>query len=491
MADLDTSVLSVDSSSLGTTLMHILMAPDIQPGSEPSYTLCKELLLTHPLGQKMAESPISLAQSQKRKISVQDAPEEVVTEYEQEWDRLGATGHIHNTMTLSRVYGISAIVLGCEDKPTEDPLELEKLWELPIFFNVLDPLNTAGSLVLNQVPTAPDFNKPATVRVNGQTFHRSRYLVTQNEAPIYLAFTTAAFGFVGRSVYQRALYPLKSFIRSMIADDMISAKLALLVAKQKSPGSVIDQVMGAIAGFKRMLLKRGQTGHVLSIDPEEDIETLNMQNVDGAGKYARGNILKNIATAADMPAVLLENETLTEGFGEGTEDAKTVARYIDLIRMRMQPLYAWFDNIVQYRVWNPEFYKRIQRLHPGVYGKRQYADVFSEWRRNFVAEWPSLLIEPESELVKVEQTKYEALIATAQTLAGELDPGNKARLWEWVADNLNENKRLFPHGLQLDFEELETFQQEKQELETEMQENRPAGDVKTAPLARRLGTFRG
>lgn len=454
MSDIDSISLGVQSSQIGQSLMSLLTAQDIQPGSSPSYELCKVIYLYHPLGQKMAEAPVNIAQSQEREITVQDAPEEVIHAYNDEWRSLRCTEHIHNVTCLSRIYGIAAATLGCEQVEPGQAIDMEKIWDLDIWVNILDPLNTAGSLVLNQIPTAPDFQKPAALRVMGTTYHRQRYHVVMHEAPIYLAFTTSAFGYVGRSVYQRALYPLKSFVASMIADDMIAKKLGLLIAKQKAPGSVIDNLMQMMAGMKRALLKRGETNNVLSIDVEEEIETLNMQNVDGAGSYARSNILKNAATAADMPAQLLENETMVEGFGEGTEDAKNIARFVDLVRKRMDGTYRWFDNLVQYRAWNPRFYQRIQRQYPKAFGSRSYEDAFSEWRRNFNAEWPSLLIEPESERVKVDQTKAETLIAMLQTILGELDPENKATAIQWAADNIAENKNMFPHELTLDFDAL-------------------------------------
>lgn len=491
----DSSTLSVNGSGLGSALMDVLMAPDIQPGTEPSYQTCKTIYVAHPLGGKMVDAPIKMAQSQPREITVQDAPEEVVESFKKEWAKICADTHIRNTKRVSRIYGSSAVVLGCEGTASDQPLDMTKLWDLPIFFNVMDPLNTAGSLVLNQVPTAADFNKPVSVTVNGQTFHRSRYQVVFNEEPIYLEYTNSAFGFVGRSVYQRALFPLKSFVRSMIADDMVLTKLGLLVAKQKSPGSVVNRVMQAVAGIKRSLLKQAQTGQVLSIDIEESVETLDMQNVDGAGTYARTNCLKNTATAADMPAMLLENETLTEGFGEGTEDAKLIAGYVDGFRIEMQPLYAWFDNVVQYRAWNPAFYERIQRKYPDLYGQVIYEDAFSQWRQDFAAAWPSLLKEPPSEKVKVEETKLEAITAFAQTLLPVVDPSNKSRVIQWAADNMSENKLMFPHELQLDYEALEEFQGEEQERQEEaaralnqpMQEE--GGSEELGPEAKKFGSF--
>jgi len=476
------------TSSIGDSLLKILESDEIQPGTDLGYQLAKAIYLYHPLGQKMAEAPINVAQSQRRQITVQGAPEEVIKAFEAEWKSLSADRNIHNAGRLARVYGISAIVLGCLEVKPSEPLEMDKLWQQTPFFNVMDSLNTAGSLVLNQVPTAPDFNKPARVTVNGETFHRSRYVVMMNEEPIYLSFTSSAFGFSGRSVYQRALYPLKSFIRSMIADEMIATKLGLIIAKQKQPGSVINNLMQKVAGLKRAWLREAKSGNVISVDKDEDVETLNMQNVDGAGTYSRTNIIKNVATAADMPAKMLDNETLVAGFGEGTEDAKNIARYIERIREWLDPLYSWFDNIVQYRAWNAEFIARMQRKYPALQG-REGKDLFSEWRESFAAEWPSLLIEPESERVKVDDVRLQATIATLQTLLPEVDPDNKATLIQWASDNINENKLLFPYSLDLDPEQIAQYQEKQAQL---AQQNAMSGEEsQLGPEAKRFGRFAG
>ncbi|HEY6925155.1 MAG TPA: anti-CBASS Acb1 family protein [Steroidobacteraceae bacterium] len=488
--EFDSSEVSVSGSNLGNTLMSLLKADDIQPGDTPSYQVCKAIYLSHPLGGKLVDTPISMAQSEPREITVQDAPDEVVQEFKKVWGELAADDHIANVMRLSRIYGIGSLVIGCQEVPSDQPLDMTKIWQQTIFFNTLDPLNTAGSLVLNQVSTAPDFNKPITVSTSGQTYHRSRYQVVMNEAPIFLAYTDSAFGFVGRSVYQRALYPLKSFILTMIADDMIAKKLALLIAKQKSPGSIIDKAMQKIAGLKRAFLKFARSGEVLSIGVDEDVQTLNMQNVDGAGTFARTNIVKNIASAADTPAQLIDEETLAEGFGEGTEDAKKIIRFINGIRRKMLPIYSWFDNIVRYRAWTPEFYARMQRKYPEKYGKVEFADAFSEWRANFAAEFPSLLIEPESEQIKTEEVKLEAIIAILQSLLDHLDPKNKMAVIQWAADNLGENKLLFPHELAIDWDTLEVYQVEQEKRRQELtSQGGGFGDDLGGPVARKLGRF--
>lgn len=431
-------------------LMRILMADDIVPGSEPSYQLCKDIYLTHPLGAKMAEAPIKMAQSQPRVITVQGAPPEVPKEFLRVWEELRCEANILNLRRLARVYGVASLVLGCEGKPASKPLEMPDLWQLPIFFNVFDPLNMSGSVIMNQVPNTPEFNQISGVTVSGVVYHRSRYRVAMNEEPIYIAYTDSGFGFTGRSVYQRALFPLKSFIKTMIADDMIATKNGLLVAKMKSPGSVVNKLMQKIAAVKRLLLKAAHVGQVVTIDPEEEIGTLNMQNVDGAGTFARDNILKNAATAADMPAKLLENETMIGGMAEGTEDAKNIAKYIEGVRADLKPDYDFMDNIARYRAWMaPAFFKRMQSLYPERYSGKKHGEVFLEWCRAFSATWPSMLIEPESEQVKREEVKLEGTINIIEVLFDRLDPENQAELLETALENLSENKRMFPYSFAL------------------------------------------
>lgn len=487
MADIQASLVDISTSSLGGSLQQLLMADDIVPGADPSYQLCKTIYLYHPLGAKMAEKPITVAMSQKRKLTVPDAPPEVIEEFEREWTKLKADYHIFDVMRLSRIYGISSIVLLVDDKIDDTPLDYSTLWKKKVAFNDLDPLNTAGSLVLSQIPTRPEFNKPVTVRTNGETAHPTRFEVMLNEQPIYLSFTASTYGFSGRSVYQRALYPLKSYVRGMIANDMILMKLGLLVMKLTNPGSIIDGIMQAVGAIKRGYLKIAQTGQVLQVGTTEEVETLNMQNVEGAGKYARDNILKDIASAMDAPSRILDDETFASGLAEGSEDAKEIVQYIETIRTKMGPLYRFMDRVCMYRAWSPEFFERIKAQYPDLIGDRNYADCFMEWRESFHAEWPSLLIEPESDAVEVEKVKVESVLATAQTLLPLMDPENKLRVIRWVNDNVSENKRLYPHALDLDEDALETW------LTEEAERKRDSEDAaqEEGPLAGKAGKMSG
>jgi hypothetical protein len=451
--------LSINSSQQGSSFKEILLAADIEPGDEPSYQLCKLLYEYHPIGKKMVDVPIEMAQSQERIINIQKGPEEKVRNaFIDQWRKDGADDYIANTMRLARIYGVSAIAIKVKGKKDDTPLDFESLADAQIAFSVFDPLNIAGSVVLNQQPNEFDFLKTTGIVVQGQPYHESRTKIVTNEKPIYLAYTSSSFGYVGRSVYQRALFPLKSFIQTMITDDMITLKSGVIVAKMKRFGAIIDQVMQMAAGIKRAILQQAQTGNVISIDAEEAIETLNMQNLDGAYGMARKHILQNIASSAPMPAKILEEETFAEGFGEGTEDAKYIARYINRFRVSMNPLYGFFDKIVQYRAWNKDFYETIQNEFRETYKGVDYQTAFQEWRNSFVATWPNLLEEPDSEKVKVDDVKLKAIVAWVEVLLPALDPENKARLIEWACDNFNDFEMLFGSPLDLDYEALASYE---------------------------------
>jgi hypothetical protein len=465
----------------GNALQELLVAPDIIPGDVVSYQTCKEIYLYHPLGARITEGPVSLALSQKRDIKVPNSPGEIcVDAFVEEWKSIGGDFLVHNLVTLSRIYGIASIALLVDGMKSNEAINYWDLPDLNISFNILDPLNTAGSLVLNQNPNAMDFLKYTQIAISGIAYHPSRTVTVTNEKPIYLGYTTSAFGFVGRSAYQRAFYPLKSYIKSLIADDLVETKVGVLVAKTKQPGNFVDNIMAWATAFKRAIVKEAETGNVINITPEEEIESLNMQNLEGPHVLARRNILENIANAVDMPVKLLTQESFAEGFGEGSEDAKAVARYMDRLRETMDPVFRFLDRVVMHRAWTPAFFNSLKRRFPEKYEDTTYREAFYEWANSFSAVWPSYLREPDHEQVKVDDTKMKAAISIYQILEFSFDPENKARLIQWIADAITNNKLLYSSPLNLDFETLlkqlkydDKMNKQQREMGAEPEDPRP------------------
>lgn len=450
--------IQINGSSLGNALTELLMCDDIEPGDEPSYQVAKAIWLWHPLGLKMVEGPIAMAQSQQREISIPKSPEDRVRDaFVKQWEADRCDECVYNVVAVSRAYGIGSLAILCAEVPANEPLDPKKYADYTLSFPTYDPLNTAGSLVLNQDPSSLDFMKVTGIAVGGVPFHRSRSVTIMNERPVYIAYTSSAFGFVGRSVFQRALFPLKSFIQTMVTDDLITKKAGVFVAMLSTAGAIIDQIMQAAAGIKRLFIKQSTNGNVISIGKDEKIETLNMQNIDGAYGMARKNILENIATAADMPAIILKQETFAEGFGEGTEDAKLVAGYVDAFRRHIRPVYDFLDPIIARRAWNKDFYATIQEEFP-EYKSMPYETAFFQWWNSFSAVWPNLLTEPDSEKVKTDDVKLKGIIAAVEVFGPMFDPENLATLIGWAQDNINENKIMFQTPLLLDLKALAEYE---------------------------------
>ncbi|CNF18837.1 anti-CBASS Acb1 family protein [Yersinia enterocolitica] len=447
----------IEIGSSSPELSLLLDGDDIQPGSSVGYQICKTIYLYHPLGGKMVDRPIKMAMNEPRTVHVSQTfalEQRLRDAFEREWRSLGADKHIANAARIAKIYGTSAIAMLVDNHEPSLALDFRTLYKNNVSFNILDPLNTAGSIVLNQDPNAQDFQKVEGIRVAGKAYHKSRCVVIQHEDPIYLAYNPAAFGFTGRSVYQRALFPLKSFIQTMRTDDMVAVKGGLLVTKIQGPSSVVNNMMQKLSGIKRMMLKRGKTGEVLQIGDKDSIESIDLSNLEKPLDSARNHILANIAAAADMPAIILNSETFTKGFGEGTEDAKAVAVYIDGQREWLDELYNYFIRICQYRAWSIEFFQSLRADMPEI--KNTYSLYFTKWINNFEYTWPSSLKEPESEKVKVDEIRFKAIISMGELLLPQLnkDNENRATFIEWMQSNANANERLFPNRLDLDFDSL-------------------------------------
>lgn len=461
-----------NGSAVGTPLQTMLMSDGIEPGSDASYELCKIIYMYHPMGAKMVEFPVDMAMSKPRIISVQDSPgDEVAEQFIKTWDELGCDVNIKNLAKTSAMYGIASIAYMIDGIGTDTAISLDQLAGKKLKFNVLDPLNTSGSLVLSQNPLDPNFQKPTLVSIQGEVFHPSRTCVLLNEEPIYIKYTTSAFGFSGRSVYQRALYPMKTFIQTMITDDLVARKAGVLIAKQDNNGSFVDNIMESIASWKSNLLNISATGNTISVGKDDSIETLNLQNVDKAMITARKNCIENIALAMQAPAKILSSETMAEGFGEGTEDAKNIARWVDSKRTNLKPVFEYFDHIVMHIAWTPEFFATMVERYSETYKTMKYEQAFSSWKNSFKAQWENFLIEPDAEKIKTEDIKLKAIISLLERLLTELDPENKASLIQWAIDNFNEQELLFEHPLLIDVEILKKYLQENKDRMDEQEEN--------------------
>ena len=458
-----------------------LMQREVLPGEQPDYELCKLIFTLHTLGGKIVEAPVELAQSQERELQFAYGPAERLKEaFLTAREELSADTHIKHTRVLSKVYGISAVVCGERGKDPKTPIDFTQVADADLYFSTFDPLNMAGSLTLNQDPNSPDFLKPTAIRVSGQEYHPSRVVVMMNGQPVYIQWSNSAFGYTGRSDYQRCLYPLATFMQTEITNNFVTKKAGLLTWFGKQAASIVNALNKAGAAIKRVIIKSGVTGNVLQLGPDDRLETLNMMNLEGPAKFARDNVLKDIATGVGMPAIILNQETYASGLAEGGEDAKTVARYIEGERRLLKPLYDLFDKVAMYRAWSPAWYETLQATDKD-FRKIPYETAFRMFVQGFKAVWPNLLQEPQSDVLKGEKDRFECLVdvvAAAAPLAA--DPKNRAILLGWIGEEVSARKELFSTPLEFDLIAAEEYEPPMADV--------PGGDDTKEPKNR---AFRG
>ncbi|WP_237929966.1 anti-CBASS protein Acb1 family protein [Buttiauxella sp. S19-1] len=463
------------NNNISSELTKILDHEGIQPGTDVGYELCKLLWQFHPLGGKLVEKPIEMAMCKPRQYNVATDPDErVVVQFRDTWERMGINEKIKNFFFVSRCYGAAAIGVGTMGAGCSTPLPKFGLQEDDVYINVWDPLNAAGSMVTDQNPNSPFFQEPKnTLKINGKSWHTSRTLKVFNGTPIYLEYQNSAFGFTGRSVFQRVLFPMKSFVGTMQADDLVSQKAGVLVAKIKQNGSIANGIMAAASKFKRDVVKMARNSGVINIGSEDDVESLNLQNIDKALTTSRDDIISNIATGSDVPAILLKEEAFSKGFSEGSEDSKAVSQYIDGVRQKIEPVMDFFEKMVRYIAWNEDFFNSLKNDFPDIITE-DYQTTFYMWEREFTAEWQELIEESPDKRREADSKVVQQATALYTALSPTLDPENRAAVADWVAGIVNGTQTYGDFPLIIDIEALSKYQPPPpQDLNNGGQTNKP------------------
>jgi len=395
----------------------------------------------------------------RRSYTLEDDPgNRVVTHFEDAWTRMQITQKIKNLHYTVRCYGAAAIGVGDLKNKTEEALDLWKLEESDVYISVFDPLNTAGSMVSNQDPNAPDFQAPNKVTtIQGIAWHPSRTLRLYNGSPIYLSFQNSTFGYTGRSVFQRVLFPMQSYLKTMPVNDMVAEKAGLLIVKQVQNSSTVSGIMGFAGKKKREMVKNAITGNVMQIGASDSVESLNLQNVDDALKGARENIIADIAAGSDIPALLIKDEAFAVGFADGTEDAKSVAQYIEGVRQTIDSSIEFFEKIVQHVGWNEDFYTAMAVEYPEYIAGRSYKEMFYIWQRDFVSDWAPLLEETNKDKQEGESKLVDQVTKLFTAITARIDPENYAIAVQWMADIANSLDSTKNTPLLIDFDALAAY----------------------------------
>jgi hypothetical protein len=465
------------SNNLSSELAKILESDAIQPGTDVGYALCKLLWQFHPLGGKLVEKPISMAMCKPRTYNVETDPDErVVRQFDEVWERMGLNEKIKNLFFVSRCYGAGAIGVGTDGTSCKEPIPTFGLREEDVYINVWDPLNAAGSMVTDQNPNSRFYQQAnATLKIAGKNWHPSRTLKIFHGTPIYLEYQNSTFGFTGRSVFQRVLYPMKSYIGTMMANNLVAKKAGVLVARTEQNGSVASGIMAVATGKKRENVKLAENEGVLSIGIKDDVQSLNLQNIDGALNAARDNIISDIASGSDVPAILIKEEAFSQGWSEGKEDSKAISQYIDGVRQVIEPVMAYFERMVRYIAWSEDFYLNLKNDFPDIITE-DYKTTFYRWEREFSAEWQELVEESPDKRRESDSKVVQQAAGLFAIMAPQLDPENRAMAAEWLASVTNATATYGDSPMIIDKDMLSQYQPPPQELNNGGQTIRAGGE---------------
>ena len=467
------------NDNMGAELTKILDAEEIQPGTEVGYDLCKLLWMYHPLGGKLVEKPIDMAMCKPRQYNVDTDPDErVIRRFREVWERMKINDKVKSFFYIKRCYGAAAMGVGTDGEPCGNPLPKFGLREEDVYINVWDPLNTAGSMVTDQNPNSRFFQQAnATLKINGKKWHPSRTLKIFNGTPIYLEYQNSTFGFTGRSVFQRVLYPMKSYISTMTANDLVSQKAGVLVAKTVQSGSVVSALKEVATAMKRKVVKFARNGGVISVGDKEDVTSLNLQNIDGALNAARSNIISDIASGSDVPAILIKEEAFSQGWGEGSEDSKAISQYIDGVRQDIEPVMDFFETLVRYIAWNEDFFNSMKNDFPEIFTE-DYEKTFFMWEREFSAKWQELVEESPDKRRESDSKVIEQATALYTALTSNIDPENRATVADWLSSVVNATQTYGDVPLIIDVEALANYEPPPPPEQPNGNE-KPGGDTET------------
>jgi hypothetical protein len=466
------------NNNLSSELAEILESDAIQPGTDVGYQTCKLLWQFHPLGGKLVEKPINMAMCKPRSYNVETDPDErVVRQFSEVWERMGLNEKIKNLFFVSRCYGAAAIGIGTDGASCKEPIPTFGLREEDVYINVWDPLNAAGSMVTDQNPNSRFFQQAnATLKISGKNWHPSRTLKIFNGTPIYLEYQNSTFGFTGRSVFQRVLYPMKSYIGTMVANNLVAKKAGVLVAKTEQNGSVASGIMAVATGKKRENVKISENEGVLSIGKNDSIESLNLQNIDKALNAARDNIISDIAAGSDVPAMLIKEEAFSNGFGEGKEDSKAISQYVDGVRQVIEPVMDYFERMVRYIAWSEDFYNSLKNDFPDIITE-DYQTTFQMWEREFDAQWQELVEESPDKRRESDSKVVQQAAGLFAILAPQLDPINRAMAADWLSSVTNATETYGDSPMIIDKDALSKYQPPlPQDLNNGGQTNQPNGE---------------
>lgn len=309
-----------------------------------SYSECQFLYNYIPLAKRIITNPIEISMSKMNveygingKYNKLDELERIDLDY----IKSKALEYISKV----RLYGLSVIfpvVKG--EKDISNPLIRSTLFEKELDYNILEPLQMTMNWDLD--PTSYSYNKLTSIGVNGKQLHRNRALaLTNKNNRLFLQYNNASLSFSGLSELQIARPLLNLLNTSIMSLERQMLNSSLLLLKETSVSNINTQALQKSAS----VLPDVKQNSVAILKNGLELEQFQLNNLEAVTNTLH-EIGKLIALSTNIPSKLFLDESLGEGFNNGSADSALIDNY--LTSLRKDYVYPVMKFLLGYEIYN-------------------------------------------------------------------------------------------------------------------------------------------
>ena len=394
-------------------------------------------------GKKVTGTMPDLSFSAKRKIIIENAPEEAVTRFEQVAKEINLEDSVKQISINARTFGTGYFSVSITGKPIDRHVTIAEVQENDLRILPLDPILISGSET-ERDPESVKFMELKYIYVGGKKAHHTRAGYIYNTPPIYNLYTPANYAFGGLSVFENIadILEMMPTLREGIQRLISKGSLLMIQADRGSVASGLGEAeieqtvanyLSTADNFGTLLLDRKHDAKFFGFEGASEVDTL--------FELIRKNI--NIGVH-DTPASLMLDQSMANGLSEGSEDMKSVLMCLDSYRYTLIPVYKMADRYVMMKAWTPQFFATMQEKYPQEFAGKQYFETIYSWMSAFEFEFGNPY--PETQLAKTTRHGlYMELLQSAKSLGANLED---------IEKNLNE-EGIFTNKLTLDENNIE------------------------------------
>lgn len=295
-----------------------------------SYIDCQNLYSFIPLAKRIINLPIKIAMNN---INISFGKDNKYKDIEElnnidiNYVKTLCTEYISKV----RLYGYSILLPIISDKDDiSKVLMKDQLYGTDIRYNILDPLNV--TVDIDRDPSSYSYKKITNIRISQgkmKQVYSKRVLALQNNLNNqYLQYNRASYNYIGLSELQVA-FPLINLLTSTLTSmERQLLHSSIMVLEQDSSTTNINTQ--ALVNQSASLNDTKQDS-VIILNNGLKLNQFQLQNMDSISNVIT-NINKLISLSIDIPTALFCDESVSNGFGDGSNESRIVEMYLSDIR---------------------------------------------------------------------------------------------------------------------------------------------------------------